>query len=120
MKYLLVLASLLAIGVRSDDPPKGDDDKKKKDKPAEKATKLAGLGEPCTSDKSDKGCKENHRCGKLKTDDKDSQKIYDAAGELCYKSEDCGKEEKGVSLECGAIQLTSAAVLGAIVMAYYI
>ncbi len=38
---------------------------------AAKAVK-AGLGEPCTSDKSDKGCKEAHRCGKLKTDDKDS------------------------------------------------
>ena len=115
MKNLFLVASMMTIVVRSADPPKTDA------KPEEKATK-AGLGEPCTSDKPDKGCKDAHRCGKLKTEDKDAQKIYDAAGELCYKSEDCGKEEKGVSLECGAIKISSLATLamGALAMTYYI
>jgi len=36
----------------------------------------------------------------MQTDDKDAQATFYMLGELCYKEEDCWKEEQGITLQC--------------------
>ena len=117
MKFLTI-AALLAVAYAQDDEAKEGEGEAKEgegeEKEGEGEAKKAGFGQPC----KDVGCVDGHSCGKMKSTDAEAQKALDLLGELCYKSEDCGKEENGVTLACAGFKLAAAMATAALAISY--
>ena len=73
---------------------------------AENANK-GGNGDPCNTLTAGTGCKVEHKCGKMKSQDTSQQKIYDEAGEICFHQDQCDQEQVGQKtetiLKCGSM-----------------